>query len=72
MAKTTLVNEKKNPSEVTTSNPTIITQLKSEGYRVKEDDEQTSGGSDGAADGGATGGSTATAVTGKGKSGGSR
>ena len=36
----TLVNEDKNPAEVTTSDPTHITQLKSEGYKVKDDAEK--------------------------------
>lgn len=35
----TLVHEHRKPNEVTTSKPATITQLKSQGYRVKSDGE---------------------------------
>lgn len=41
---TTLVHKDRNPSEYTTDNPTVITQLKSQGYAVKEDTEQATSG----------------------------
>lgn len=53
MSKTTLVNDKKNPPEYTTSNPSEVTQLLSEGYAVREDGDET--GSNATVDQGATG-----------------
>lgn len=36
---TTLVHETRNPKQITSSNPTTITQLKSQGYRVVPEGE---------------------------------
>lgn len=58
--KITLVNEDANPSEYTTSDPTTITQLKSQGY-VEKTDEADSG--DGGADGAGASSGAATGST---------
>lgn len=53
--KITLVNEDANPSEYTTSDPTTITQLKSQGYTEKPDaGDEDSGPADTAAGTGGT------------------
>ena len=64
--KITLVNEDANPSEYTTSDPTTITQLKSQGYVEKTDDAADSGADGaGASTGTQTGSTKATASGGK-------
>lgn len=47
MAKTTLVKKDGNPKRVTTENPTVVNQLKAQGYRVEKEAAADSGKSGG-------------------------